>query len=79
MTAIALEMNDEEILTYDISDEALEAAVGTVIAGQYTLGMCTGVTDCPGSKRIVLPSQLVRRSEAQNRYQEFMSVRLEMR
>ncbi len=52
MTDIALELNDEDILNYDISDAALETAAGTIIAGHYTFGMCTGVTECPGSKRL---------------------------
>jgi hypothetical protein len=38
----------EDILTYEIADEALERAVGYIIAGNYTLGACTGLSVCPG-------------------------------
>lgn len=41
----------EEILTYELSDEALEIAAGTgsEIAGRYTLYFCTALDLCPGS------------------------------
>lgn len=39
-------MIEEEILSYEVSDEALEATAGTEQAG-YTLGSCTGLTVCP--------------------------------
>jgi hypothetical protein len=40
---------DEEILSFDVSDEALEIAGGTgkEKAGNYTLGFCTGLSACP--------------------------------
>jgi hypothetical protein len=43
------EMTDEEILSYQVSDEALETAAGTgkEKAGNYTLGFCTGLSACP--------------------------------
>jgi len=31
---------NEDHLPYEVSDEALETAVGNVIAGNYTLGAC---------------------------------------
>jgi hypothetical protein len=39
-----------EIFSRDVSDEALEIAGSTDSpnAGYYTLGACTGLTDCPG-------------------------------
>jgi hypothetical protein len=40
--------NEDEVLTYKVSDEALETAVGNIIAGDYTLGNCTGLSVCPG-------------------------------
>jgi hypothetical protein len=46
-------MNDthreEEILTFEVSDEALEAAAGTVKekAGAFTLSFCSGLDTCP--------------------------------
>ena len=41
---------DEEILSFDVSDEALETAGGTgkEKAGNYTLGFCTGLSACLG-------------------------------
>jgi hypothetical protein len=40
---------EEEILTFDVSDEALEAAAGTVTekAGAFTLAFCSGLDTCP--------------------------------
>jgi hypothetical protein len=50
MTEPVIESNEnrEEVLTYDISDEALDRAVGDIVAGNYTLGACTGLAVCPG-------------------------------
>lgn len=41
---------DEDILTFDVSDEALEAAAGTVKekAGSMTVAFCSGLDTCPG-------------------------------
>jgi len=43
-----LDQTEEEILTYEVSDEALEAAAG---AGKekenFTLGACSGLSVCP--------------------------------
>jgi hypothetical protein len=47
MTDIDLE-RDESILSYEISDEALEAAGDNIAAANYTLGACTGLSVCPG-------------------------------
>jgi hypothetical protein len=49
-TTIELDQTEEEILTYEVSDEALETAAGTgkEKAGNYTLGACTGLSVCPG-------------------------------
>ncbi|MGC1776725.1 MAG: hypothetical protein WBB34_02185 [Xanthobacteraceae bacterium] len=40
---------EEEILTFDVSDEALEAAAVTVTekAGAFTLAFCSGLDTCP--------------------------------
>jgi hypothetical protein len=40
--------NEENLLTYEVSDEALETAGGNEIAGNYTLANCTGLSVCPG-------------------------------
>ncbi len=49
MTNVLHELDDENVLTYEVSDESLEIAAGTIIAGNYTLGGCTGLSVCPGS------------------------------
>ena len=41
-----LDQIDEEILSYEVSDESLETAA-TAKAGAYTLGFCTGLSACP--------------------------------
>jgi hypothetical protein len=48
-TTIGLDQIDEEILAYEVSDEALETAAGSgkEKAGHYTLGFCTGLSACP--------------------------------
>jgi hypothetical protein len=49
MTTMGLEQTEQEILTFEISDEALEAAAGTVTesAANYTLAACSGLSVCP--------------------------------
>jgi hypothetical protein len=42
-----LDQSENEILGYDVSDEALEAAAGTGNAEPFTLGACTGLSVCP--------------------------------
>ena len=48
-TTIGLDRPEEEILTYEVSDEALETAAGTGSkqAGNYTLFYCTYLNICP--------------------------------
>ena len=49
MTDTSIGYQEEEtFLRYDVSDEAIEAAVGNVRAGNYTLAACTGVSVCEG-------------------------------
>ncbi|MGB8183990.1 MAG: hypothetical protein WCF37_03120 [Pseudolabrys sp.] len=48
MTNTNIEKNEENLLTYEASDEAVETAVGSIIAGNYTLAACTGLSVCPG-------------------------------
>jgi len=40
----------EEMLNYEVSDEALETAagIGNEMAGYYTLYFCTALDLCPG-------------------------------
>ena len=47
-TTIGLDQNEEEILTYEVSDEALETAAGADKSANYTLGGCSGLSVCPG-------------------------------
>ena len=44
-----IDQREEEILTFEVSDEALEAAAGTVKekAGAFTLAFCSGLDTCP--------------------------------
>jgi hypothetical protein len=48
MTTLELESNEDSILNYEISDEALESAGDNVASANYTLGACTGLSICPG-------------------------------
>jgi hypothetical protein len=45
----AIHPTDEETLTFDVSDEALEAAAGSMRekAGAFTMAYCSGVNSCP--------------------------------
>jgi len=38
---------DEEILSYEVSDEALETAGSVGSENAYTLGACSGLSVCP--------------------------------
>jgi hypothetical protein len=41
--------NDEETLAFNVSDEALEIAAGSAKEkANFTLGACTGLSECPG-------------------------------
>jgi hypothetical protein len=45
-----IDMNmEEQVLNYEVSDEALEAAAGSVKekAGAFTLSFCSGLDTCP--------------------------------
>lgn len=46
-TTFGLDQMDEETLTYDVSDEALETAAGAEKSANYTLGACSGFSVCP--------------------------------
>jgi hypothetical protein len=49
MTDTNIDLREEEILNYQVSDEALEAAAGTMKdkAGAFTLAFCSGLDTCP--------------------------------
>lgn len=43
------EQTEEEILTFEVTDEALENAASTQQKyGNFTLGACSGLSVCPG-------------------------------
>jgi len=44
-----LEQTEEQILTYEVSDEALEIAAetGKDRVGNFTLSFCSGLSTCP--------------------------------
>jgi len=49
MTDITLK-TQEDILSFDVSDEVLEIAGGAAREQtNFTLGSCTGLSECPGS------------------------------
>jgi hypothetical protein len=44
-----LEKTEEEILACEVSDEVLEIAAGAAKEkANFTLGACTGLSECPG-------------------------------
>jgi hypothetical protein len=46
---ITFDRNEDEIFIDEISDEALETAAGTAEGkANFTLGACTGLSECPG-------------------------------
>jgi hypothetical protein len=51
MTSITmgLEKIEQEMLAFEVADEALEIAAGTAEEkANFTLGACTGLSECPG-------------------------------
>jgi hypothetical protein len=46
---MGLEKTEGEIPAFEVSDEALEIAAGTAKEEtKFTLGACTGLSECPG-------------------------------
>jgi hypothetical protein len=47
--SVELGQTEEKILTYEVSDGALEAAAGTMRdkAGSFTVSFCSGLDTCP--------------------------------
>ena len=46
---VGLDMTEEEILAFEVSDEALEsAAVSAKEKANFTLGACSGLSVCDG-------------------------------
>ena len=44
---IGQDRTERELLSYDVADEVLEGAALTENAAGFTLGHCTGLSDCP--------------------------------
>lgn len=42
-----IELVEDEVLAFEVSDEALENAAGNEIQA-FTLGACSGLSVCPG-------------------------------
>jgi hypothetical protein len=48
-TKLGIDMTEEEIFAFEVSDEALEAAAGTTKEkANFTLGACSGLSVCDG-------------------------------
>jgi hypothetical protein len=47
-TTMGLAKFEEEILAFEVTDEALEIAAGTKEKANFTLGACTGLSVCEG-------------------------------
>jgi hypothetical protein len=45
--AMGLIQQKEDILCFEVSDDALEGAAGSETAANYTLGACTTIQVCP--------------------------------
>ena len=48
MNEMTLDQNEEELFTYEVSDEVLEVAACTEKANTFTQWVCTSVYFCPG-------------------------------
>jgi hypothetical protein len=49
ITPLVTSSNETDLLIYEVSDEALEIAAGaTRERVNFTLGSCTGLSECPG-------------------------------
>jgi hypothetical protein len=66
---------EEEMLTYEVSDEALERAAGdeSERAGKYSIAWCTFLTGCPIWARLLLaPCPLADFGETASRRSSFL-------
>ena len=43
----ATTQQEEQVLSFEVSDEVLESAAGAEMAASFTLGDCTALSDCP--------------------------------
>ena len=47
ITPLAATSNESDLLIYKVSDEVLETAGNNKTAAAFTLGSCTGLSECP--------------------------------
>jgi hypothetical protein len=47
MNQTTIDQAEDEIPNYAVSDESLETAAAAGNSGAYTLGFCTGLSECP--------------------------------
>jgi hypothetical protein len=47
LSSVQMDQKEEDVLSFEVSDEALESAAATEMATPFTLGSCTGVSVCP--------------------------------
>ena len=47
MNQTTTDQTEDEILNYAVSDESLETSAAAGCSGAYTLGFCTGLSECP--------------------------------
>ncbi len=47
MKDINIDQTEEEILTFEVSDEALETAAGAEKVENFTISFCSGLSTCP--------------------------------
>jgi hypothetical protein len=40
-------LDEQNFLAHEVPDEALETAAGKEMAANFTLGSCTGLSECP--------------------------------
>jgi len=40
-------LDEQNLLAYEVPDAALETAAGKEMAANFTLGSCTGLSECP--------------------------------
>ena len=47
LSSVQMDQKEEEVLSFEVSDEVLESAAASDMATPFTLGSCTGVSVCP--------------------------------
>ena len=47
LSSVQMDQKEEDVLSFEVSDEVLESAAASEMATPFTLGSCTGVSVCP--------------------------------